>query len=136
METGRELDIVVAEKVMGWFWQNPFSQYAEVKLLVPPIGDKKRHWGGVYDNGIPDWLPNYSTNIADAWQVLEKLDSEFKVEIRSIDDSCEFVENKWTCSFKNKISAKVCRVYAETAPHAICLAALGAMGYQAKGEIE
>ena len=45
MKAGRELDILVAEKVMGWFWEN--------EILVSPIGDEKRQRGGVYINGIP-----------------------------------------------------------------------------------
>lgn len=113
MKAGRELDILVAEKVMGWFWEN--------EILVSPIGDEKRQQGGVYINGIPHSLPNYSTNIADAWQVVKRMKrKKYKVEI---------IETpvKSFCSISDS-NYEIAESEAETVPHAICLAALDAMG--------
>jgi len=50
MEPGRELDALVAEKVMGW------THYRE-------------EWGGV----VPDSISHYSTDISAAWEVVEKM---------------------------------------------------------------
>lgn len=81
MNAGRELDALVAEKVMGW----KHDRDAEFRHLC----DGKFHtkcWacgslghGNCYGNGsgaiqIPcDCTPYYSTDIAAAWQVVEEM---------------------------------------------------------------
>jgi hypothetical protein len=60
-EAGRELDVFIAEKVMGY--------------MGARLDPKARPYhGSLYDDsGILLSVPNYSTEIAAAWQVVEKL---------------------------------------------------------------
>lgn len=122
-EAGRELDALVAEKVMGW---RPITH-----LSGEPVADG---WVGFWDgdwfrwttrpesdepDASKEWLP--STSIADAWLVVEKYE-HFKMWRNPFTKkfSAEFYtefgkRNKWAAS-------------ADTAPEAICLAALKAVG--------
>jgi len=100
MNPSRELDALVAEKVMGW------TAIQRVENIL-----------GVDYNGIDPTvnsirrIPEYSWKIQDAWLVVEKFD-ELILEVKS----------------KNSCVAVIggLEAYAETAPHAICLAALKA----------
>lgn len=70
MPAGRELDAFVAERVMGipiaWYTYTPNN----VRLLV-----KKGFDGNEWDAAsVEADVPNYSSDIAAAWQVVEKLD--------------------------------------------------------------
>lgn len=96
MEAGRELDAMVVEKVMG----------------VDITSGSHR-------------VPFYSTDIAAAWEVVEKLkSSSFYIEFY-----IEFYINRWQCHFCHETNGGVnCRrSYAPTAPLAICRAALKAI---------
>ena len=75
MEAGREMDALVAEKVMGWKWDasNPLQH-----LLFGPdgaIGAVIFYDGRANDGGIVQPLdcPYYSTDIATAWEVVERI---------------------------------------------------------------
>jgi hypothetical protein len=108
MKAGRELDALVAEKVMG---------------LPPVYGPTGIKWDGP--------IPAYSTDIAAAWEVVERIKGSQPESTFSI----EWIGTQWRVDF-------VYQNYdwynegdqADTAPHAICLAALKAVGYtEAKG---
>ena len=96
LEAGLELDALVAEKVMGWFVaKGPHSPTSP-----------------------PDLIPRYSTDIAAAWEVVEKM----------IDQGRRFVINN---NFsRTMFIADFCGrdVLEKTAPLAICRAALKAVG--------
>ena len=133
MDAGRELDKLVAEKVMGFY---------NVQL-VPLVTDEDKEdyeedgvklFGGC---GSAHWMhvPHYSTMIAAAWEVVEKLrkqmcclrivsDHEYLWEVYGIkdpDDSDH--ENPVIVQWKVYASSE------DSAPLAICLAALKAVGY-------
>jgi hypothetical protein len=100
MKAGRELDALIADKITNY-----------VSLTT--------HWNPIDE--IYGDLPHYSTNILDAWQVVEKLKAHpylfiFEMEV-VVDCDCAF--HGATGSF---------RAEAETAPLAICLASLKAKG--------
>lgn len=104
MNPGRELDALVAEKVMGWR-----------KRETPPGG----HIWIDKDNlaYVPGELPRYSTDIAAAWEVVEKLNNlDFSIEY-------EREIKIWRASFEQGIPA-----LEREAPLAICFAALNAVG--------
>lgn len=117
MEAGRELDALVAEKVMGWTKRISADHTgSEIKVL--------RNMGIIYawkdaerkERGLD--VPAYSTDIAAAWQVAEMM--------RGLD----FRLNKdgdWVCCFGGTVA--FCGE-SDTAPHAICLAALKAVGVE------
>lgn len=131
MEAGRELDALIAEKVMGW-------ERGE-NWLIPPVGTPMRdnNWAAEWDEkGRPHWLPRYSQDIEAAWQVVEKLRKDWEylfinagngwgVECRTehVDISpSNDITYQWTESTGN--------IHGDTAPLAICLAALKAVGVE------
>jgi hypothetical protein len=67
MKAGRELDALVAEKVMGWRPTHGMLHGKEQDLFVDSNGNTH----GIECGCIEDFHP--STNISDAWKVVEKL---------------------------------------------------------------
>ena len=112
MEAGYKLDILIAEKVMGW--------------TVDPIGrmytgDIVRHCMGIN----METRFNPSTDIAAAWEVCEKMREGFLVKI----EDCYWSSNDdWLCAFYRDTEEEYNEVVTTTAPLAICLAALRAVG--------
>lgn len=101
-EAGRELDALVAEKVMGLkVWQQGRSRFYET------------------NTSVYNAVPPYSTSTEAAWQVVEKINlfSEY-VLYRLNSGSWVVCEPGPIIEFAR----------GETAPHAICLAALAAVG--------
>lgn len=105
MKAGRDLDILIAEKVMGlirteylgrFHWSKYEKDWASFVIEVRDY-DKNRTQG----DPQPEPLPKYSVNLRDARQVIEKM--------REL--GCSYVFN--------------------TDPLAICLAALKFVGYEA-----
>lgn len=129
MNAGRQLDALIAEKVMGWKWADAkyygwkqFSNYppeiesvSTTKLLVPPDG--------------PDRLiPGYSTEIAAAWEVVEKVRAlpeaqGWGVMVGALPSGTFQCWLKYRDCENTDINER-----AATAPLAICLAALKAVG--------
>jgi hypothetical protein len=109
MKAGRELDALIAEKVMG-------TNVFDFKGLPS-------YW----DANIRRDIPHYSTNIADAWLVVEKLVKQcYQFGLANESDG------KYFCSLFFD-GAGTFEESAETAPLAICLAALKACGVEVEG---
>lgn len=110
MKAGKELDALIAEKVMGWRMEL-WSSYSE---LLPA----NKVWVGDDDNYryVENFKP--STNISDAWHVVEWL--EKNIGGISLESHCD--ERRYSFRVFNGTHWIVAR--AETAPLAICLAAL------------
>ncbi len=132
MKAGRELDALVAENVMGWhvYESGRCSLMARQTL---PDGDEIEHIiATTHPWETADYSP--STDIAAAWQVVEKL-----------------MEKGWTVTLaprqfekypENRFKFHGCRMvgdpqtmqsfsdHADTAPLAICLAALKAVNFE------
>lgn len=118
MTAGRDLDALVAEKVMGW-----------VRGKIGPADDLSPVW---FPQG-PDsyWtetVPRFSTDIADAWQVVEKLrQTHCCLNLHSDHAyaySCSLIKND---DDPHEPHSGIGRT-AETAPLAICLTALLSVG--------
>lgn len=113
LKPGRELDALIAEKVMGW---------TEIDLDPAKRSNSYNYGFGINPvHGIENAFPNYSTDIAAAWPIVEmfKERGDYKIEISAYPkDSC------WTIKAYGK---KSCTTSAKTLPHAICLAALKAI---------
>ena len=107
MKPGRELDAVIAEKVFGF--TPVFSRNGRT------LSDGEPHWSWIRFEGdtLLNPIPDFSTNIEAAWQVVEKVLPNFCLETNG---------NKWFAGSRSIHSAEVTR--GESAPHAICLAAL------------
>ncbi len=108
MKPGRELDALIAEKVMK-LRVEPCRSIMEPMVLANATGH------------FESYIPHYSTSIADAWSVVEKLIAEGgDVELICRDEGDP--RRWWECHLRDFSIEK------ETVPHAICLAALKAMG--------
>ena len=108
----REIDRLVAEKVMDWVQ----GEYAKDKWYYKKNG--QIHGMAKF---VKDWNP--STNIADAWQVAEKL-----MKNGLFFNVLKWIDGDFVARFENhKVSVKA---EAETAPLAICLAALKSVGVE------
>src|SRR5688572_11412393 len=73
MKPGRELDALVAEKVMGLAWDTFTDDYGE-QLYV--LWDRKKVGGPPAGDLWP--LPRYSEDIAAAWEVVERVVENFE----------------------------------------------------------
>lgn len=135
MPAGREMDALVAEKVMGWTdiqWQTfPGENGEEVKAFargVSPIGD------------LRVIVPNYSTDITAAWEAAEKIPLKYTEGYVSVTRTAAGnPQYLYDCVACNRIYdsggwAEPERFsvvgHADTAPLAICRAALKAMGIE------
>lgn len=134
LKPGRELDALVAEKVMGWA---PFAPQVLDKLgfhFCSPCDICGRE-GEPFEH----CLPYFSTKIEAAWKVVEKV-----IELPQFNDRhCYFNIQQHRAEFKEaEVEMRLfelrdgeellCGPYyvlGESAPHAICLAALKAVGY-------
>lgn len=110
MKVWRELDVLVAEMVIG----RKIIPYKTAPWRDPILYIDERAPGGILR-----FLPNYSTDITDAWEVVEKVGQNF---VRL------YIENgKWNAWIRNSHENSTAMESAETAPLAICLAALKAV---------
>jgi len=131
IETDRELDAEIAEKVMGWkHWRGR----AGVFFLSPAViesNSRARDYirEGIFtevESGNEENAPHFSSEIAAAMQVVEKMQGEgFVVLMRNV--------NKWYVEFSPKTlnsDQHFGRTQHASLPMAICLAAREAV----KGE--
>lgn len=124
MTAGRELDVLIAEKVMGWYYTKhpcPEKLFPHVKpspSFFPSYfkwtPEKEEKHPGI-GNGIA--CPKYSTDISAAWEVVEKINQrEIQVIIKNTVDG-------YNVELKSELNS-LCYQDAISAPLAICLAAL------------
>jgi hypothetical protein len=115
MTPGRELDALVAEKVMGWLVDHRRMLGAPKPHITDPFVD--------HIELVP--VPRFSTDIAAAWEVVDTILTPtaawgghryFKVNA---------IQEMFTVTFETNYEG---RATAKTMPHAICLAALKAVG--------
>lgn len=117
MQAGREMDALVAERVMGW-------DRDVMGCLGAPKGAKEydtqcHSWIGAWDeNGNPNFLPHYSTDIAAAWQVVEWM--------KDWNFTLDWLGSDWQAMFQTEDDGEFF-VNADTALLAICRAALKAL---------
>ena len=113
---GRDLDRLVAEKVMGWIkkiWKDPYDGTIYTYILRYPDQSPKE--------ALKELLPTYSQDASAAAEVVEKMKtSGFNLYIEKTNN----LYKPWSAGFyKTDIDRKTL-VYGETEEHAICLAAL------------
>jgi hypothetical protein len=128
LEAGPELDALIEADVMGH--AGPFCPHIKATFADTPRFDS-RYTHAVEDCGLPS-VPPYSTDIAAAWQVVEKLKAKYPQRNDPIDDETfrifyegtAWPEEPWVAGFGDSDNA----CSAATAPLAICRAALKAVG--------
>lgn len=111
MKPSKELDALVAEHVMGLV---EYVSYAGPHKAVLGWGNK-----GSVDIYHLKPLPKYSTDIASAWVIVEKMKGCVPLEL-----SYDNTMMEWICRI-NEFSES-----SDFAPHAICLAALKSVNYK------
>lgn len=117
MSAGREMDILIAEKIFGW-----------KRKIYPPdslgtLGSAVWEKPGPHRPHIMTiaGMPNYSTEISAAWEVVEKLNSlGWNVCVASR------IDGQYACFVTKQAAEDGSAPYRESAPMAICLAALEA----------
>ena len=131
MQAGREMDALIAEKVMGL----PHNELGE---KCPRCGGETRigldrAWCGNCSEWIYSPYPEFSDDIAAAWQVVEKI-RELKSAWFEIGANPDFMSDRgdYYCSIRGgkiEYDSPSCtlELYGDTAPLAICRAALKAM---------
>ncbi|GGH83644.1 hypothetical protein JOD43_002148 [Pullulanibacillus pueri] len=102
MKPGAELDALIAEKILGY----------------------KVHDGRKVRGTLSSGIPPYSRDIEWAWQVVKELSPEYKIQ------SNKGLEICFSAAFMKNGRGKL--AYSESAPMAICIAALKA-GYEMEG---
>ena len=114
MQAGRDLDAEVAVKVMGWM------------LVHKPIGDGPRTDAAISPTTqCMMSIPHYSTDIEAAWAVVEKLlADEYLVNVKAY--HADHFPMWEVCILDHHGMEQ--KTQADTAPLAICLAALKAIG--------
>ncbi len=116
VDAGRALDALVAESMMGW------------------KRDTESYTGQCYiDNKgafrLPDELPHYSTNIGDAWLVVEKMRDRLNKEdtfLNILDSGADGWRIEFVFCPDHDAPFTEHASMADTAPLAICLASLEA----------
>jgi hypothetical protein len=121
LPAGRELDALVAEKVMGWLnvAKQPIANAMGQKVMDDFVGLP------VAGAPQPMLVPRYSTMIQEAWKVADKLRGETQF-VAVISGKGPQGVQPWICKVNREGSFLEER--GETAPHAICLAALKGAG--------
>lgn len=144
MDRNREIDRLVAEKVMGYtvyhyedYAENNFyrlmDEYWNLVLLSPGLENGKRKTEGQAWEDVP----RYSTDIADAWLVVEKM----RLSILRLPDG-HWLSGKIQAGTYLDPALGTIDGYlddhdqADNAPLAICLAALKAVGVEVKEKAE
>ena len=122
MEAGKEMDALVAERVMGWkVDKESYSTWVAITdtyLFFPLVGMTKGSWG--------NWTP--STDISAVWQVVEKMSETWEFSLNYQDNKYKFLlwKPEWVTS--NLYQARECKEgVSNTVPLAICRAALKAV---------
>lgn len=128
----REIDRLVAEKVMRWRLKSFAGGGGGFVAWVDDDGKIVKYENDctLHAHPIAFWKP--TTNITDAWQVVEKIIEQFgSYSLTKIKDGGHYCEVLYWNRGAFDIIAEV---EAETAPLAICLAALKAVGVEMEGE--
>jgi hypothetical protein len=130
LEPGRELDALVAENVMEFqrVWLPPDQEGEGAgEILIPPGVQLKElesvlpKKGGMHAAGF---APAYSTRLEDAWKVVERMRS------KKWDLTLNGLMAGWEAEFGFSDERGV---FSDKASHAICLAALKALGVSGLG---
>jgi len=123
-QAGREMDARVAEKVMGWESVTDELEIAKREGVPECVDSQRWHRKQVWFNGNEKMaceecgtLPDYSTSIAAAWEVVEKFEAM---------QLFRYTTGRYIACLADGNSLH--EGEADTAPLAICKAALKAVG--------
>lgn len=117
MEPGKELDALIAEKIFG---EDQTPRDVDSGHTIP-------HFPKVFIPYIPR---NYSTDIAAAWEVVNHMRNKHWRDVLTLFSPEQECATPWRAFFSKKFVEIDEDKFesGESAPHAICLAALKAVG--------
>ncbi|MCY9737500.1 hypothetical protein M5X17_27745 [Paenibacillus alvei] len=69
--TPRERDAWISVVACGWEWTNYYGN----DLLIPPPSDERINWCATWEDGLPNWLPHYSTSSTAIGELVSTIDS-------------------------------------------------------------
>ena len=129
MPAGREMDVLIAEKVMGYTLSElSLPAYPKYKLFDIESGEF---------SGYVKEVPHYSTDIVDAWEVVKRMPIPFKLE-KCWEKAYQIGPEGWSACWCTDADCEGCNensrctngddAWAETAPLAICRCALKVAG--------
>ena len=135
MPAGREMDVLIAEKIMGYTLSElSLPAYPKYKLFDIESGEF---------SGYVKEVPHYSTNIADAWEVVKRMPIPFKLE-KCWEKAYQIGPEGWSACWCTDADCEGCNensrctngddAWAETAPLAICRYALKVAGVKINGD--
>ncbi len=140
LPAGRELNCLICEYVFGMVWcKEPLDENGRaINAGYPYLTDKtdvEKNKRTIVEkhHSYLEWMdhePNYSTDIASAWKVLEKFEfisvskGQIVNSVREQFDGNGWFSKSYQCTIHAKTDIKV---HGKTAPEAICKAALIAM---------
>jgi hypothetical protein len=76
LSSGREIDILIAEQVMGWQLE---ADEAKLKRLNKYFShDEERRWWRKPEGGWHSDPPSYSSDIVAAWEVVDRMNNSGK----------------------------------------------------------
>lgn len=120
----REIDALIIQNIFPEKLIHPDGHVCKIE------GDWIKH----YRTSDGSWtgshgIPHYSTSIADAWLVVEKMREKHLIHIIS-DGAHPLQKNTWGCIIERERDEfpRLAESESATAPTAICLAALKALG--------
>lgn len=132
MDAMKKIDFEVAEKVMGWTLRN--YETGEAATTPEHYEDAANNDGWTWEgrSGSDEaWMWRPTTDIAAAWEVLEAVDLDWKIEPHRVEFE-EPVEQDdgpvWHESKKHRAEVGDADTFAEATAMAICQAALKVVG--------
>jgi hypothetical protein len=135
MKPGRELDALIAERVMGWTiisldilspeFEKRFGVYRFRDSSL--IGTRASH---NFPRPVP--IPYYSTEITSAWEIWSKIrEMGYWVELKQVRPRNIPSRQEYQCEiFSNDFNKSIALTIRSTEPLAICIAALQALGVE------
>lgn len=139
---GRKIDALIAEHIMGWAW----ATIGEEKVLCGKTFTDEHgvqwlptYWPAVQSNGFSGggkiYLPCYSTDLVAAFDVVKEMADNIKFSkftlIRRVVRYPQKQEDEWYAEFGDpEKKSDFVSTFADSAPLAICRAALLAINYQ------
>lgn len=141
MKAGPELNALIAEKIMEWEWRERIGNKGAIWLFAPddpldmkghsPVGEFQKCARPGFSNeyqlksALLYKLPHFSEDIAAAWTVLMHLR-----ETQQLYFTVETVYRGFGCRIYHDTDNPFGTALEDTAPLAICLAALKALGIE------
>lgn len=117
MKPGRELDKLIAEKIFKFETETVYDVWVFLR-------NEGKYSGGDW---IPTHVPDYSTSITAAWQLVDKIRTLTGIDYDSDLFTVQQLNSGWRAGTMSFIDWTL-EAVGDTAPHAICLAALKAAG--------